>query len=99
MATFPDPGVEDEDFPGKQESHHVTVATDRNSLAKETEETEKGESEPHSSDASITGSAGDHDVEKAAPVIAVTDEKVLDPADPNVIDWDGDDDPENPQNW
>ena len=53
-------------------------------------------------------STDDHDVEKQANLnnsasdipthdIATQDEK--DPQDPNIVDWDGPDDPENPLNW
>ena len=48
-------------------------------------------------------SAYSHDVEKqpdlnnSALDIASHDEKAL--QDPNIVDWDGPDDPENPLNW
>lgn len=39
------------------------------------------------------------DIEKGTPVTAVEEDDQPDPADPNVVDWDGPDDPENPMNW
>ena len=48
-------------------------------------------------------SAYSHDVEKQTDLnnsaldIAAHDEKAL--QDPNIVDWDGPDDPENPLNW
>ena len=48
-------------------------------------------------------SAYRHDVEKHSDLsssaldIATHDEKAL--QDPNIVDWDGPDDPENPLNW
>lgn len=48
-------------------------------------------------------SAYSHDVEKQADLnngaldIATHDGKA--PQDPNIVDWDGPDDPENPLNW
>ena len=52
-----------------------------------------------SSKSSEPESPMDEDVEKVAPMIATTTEELPDPADPNVVDWEGPDDPENPQNW
>ena len=48
-------------------------------------------------------SAYSHDVEKhsdlnnSAPDIVTHDKEAL--QDPNIVDWDGPDDPENPLNW
>jgi hypothetical protein len=38
---------------------------------------------------------GSSTTEKVNPV----EEKVVEPRDPNLVDWDGPDDPENPLNW
>ena len=48
-----------------------------------------------SSTASVSDAHHD-DVEKGKPVATATDEEL---PDPNVVDWDGPDDPENPLNW
>lgn len=63
-------------------------------LNKETEKTDRA-----SSNSSEAGSPNDQDLEKATPVVTTTDEKPPDPTDPNVVDWDGPEDPQNPQNW
>lgn len=57
----------------------------------------------HSS-ASVTGSNMERDPEKASvegdPTETVKGPEVNStPADPNIVDWDGPDDPENPMNW
>lgn len=36
-------------------------------------------------------------MEKGASADGIQDEEV--PRDPNIVDWDGPDDPENPLNW
>lgn len=55
-----------------------------------------------------------HDVESLGKEIAIDSEKLepssstsdkdvdepkVEPSDPNIVDWDGEDDPANPQNW
>lgn len=47
---------------------------------------------------SVRGSADNVDIEKAQ-VISTTNEKGAEPLDPNVVFWDGPDDPANPLNW
>lgn len=78
------------------EEANPPVKPRRASLAKDTE---KGDGELGSSNSSEAGSPTDQDVEKAAPVIATETEELPDPSDPNVVDWEGPDDPQNPQNW
>lgn len=42
------------------------------------------------------------DVERGSSTsekINQTEEKAVEPRDPNLVDWDGPDDPENPLNW
>jgi hypothetical protein len=56
----------------------------------------------HSRDNTSSHSSGDsgvveHDPEKAQPTDQTTETK--DELDPNVVTWDSDDDPQNPQNW
>lgn len=63
---------------------------------------EKDDAAPASSNVSDDGSPLDidRDMEKAAPVEAVSDQgHAPDPSDPNVVDWDSSDDPHNPMNW
>ncbi|KAK3718324.1 hypothetical protein LTR37_005137 [Vermiconidia calcicola] len=47
---------------------------------------------------SKSSEAGEHDLEKAEPS-TTTDGEPEEPRDPNVVDWDGPDDPQNPYNW
>lgn len=70
-------------------------------VTKSKEDNEKGEVEHGSSNSSEAGSPTDQDkdLEKAAPVKAKSVDEIPDPSDPNVVDWEGSDDPENPQNW
>jgi hypothetical protein len=41
--------------------------------------------------------SGPRDLEKASPAASSSDEDK--PADPNLVEWDGADDPANPKNW
>lgn len=61
--------------------------------------TEKEHLDPVSSKSSDADSRPDADIEKAAPVQAAVEDRAPDPNDPNVVDWEGPDDPQNPQNW
>lgn len=72
------------------------IQSNRDSLAKETK---KGEREPVSSNSSEAGSPTDHDVEKGTPVKTLDVDDPPEPTNPNVVDWEGPDDPQNPQNW
>lgn len=49
----------------------------------------------------VSGSVGDTSIDTEKQHVVVNDGlvKVQDPSDPNVVDWDGPDDPANPQNW
>lgn len=42
---------------------------------------------------------GDQDPEKAQPDTTTTSDAPHDVKDPSMVDWDGKDDPQNPQNW
>lgn len=68
-------------------------------VTKSNEEVEKPEGEVGSSTSSEAGSPTEQDLEKGAPVKAKSIDEKPDPSDPNVVDWEGDDDPENPMNW
>lgn len=66
-------------------------------------EIEKGSKRDGSSTSSING---DHDVEKGGPIDTTTSAEGEDakegeeaPRDPNIVDWEGPDDPQNPMNW
>ena len=56
---------------------------------------EKGSKRDVSSTSSING---DRDVEKGG-ALETSEEKEEQPHDPNIVDWEGPDDPANPQNW
>lgn len=60
-------------------------------------ETEKGE-KPGSSNSSEDGAPTDRDLEKGGPETTVSEES-KEPVDPNIVDWDGPEDPQNPMNW
>ena len=54
------------------------------------------------SNASIHGDTeleGGHIDKANQPTLSTIDEKQQDPVDPNVVDWNGPDDPEKPTNW
>jgi multidrug resistance protein len=51
-----------------------------------------------SSESSRSSNSNDRDVEKGESQKA-TPSTVKEPVDPNIVDWDGDDDPEKPINW
>jgi hypothetical protein len=96
------PGVLGGDLPKKElqafeEGHDSDVppqqstSNDRDTAALEAEK----EKLPDTS--SNISEEGDADLEKGKPSEAVDEEKEL--QDPNIVDWEGPDDPENPQNW
>ena len=106
------PAVLGGDLPEKEQtaledSHDADVSTNENqttenSLGKEVSpEHEKVEKRDVSSNSSEDGSPQDRDVEKGRPEVHESEplEKPRDAADPNVVDWEGPDEPENPLNW
>jgi MFS transporter, DHA1 family, multidrug resistance protein len=52
-----------------------------------------------SADSGLFGQDHDRDLEKAGQAPLPQPETKKDRKDPNLVDWDGPDDPENPQNW
>jgi hypothetical protein len=102
------PGIEGGDLPEREqfafeEGHDADLRPNegagrlgRDSMHRETTlDTEKGEKHDSSSNAS---EAGDRDVEKAQGIQSAA-EVAEEPVDPNIVDWEGPDDPANPQNW
>lgn len=103
------PGVLGGDLPDREqtaleESHDADIpvneneATDR-SLQKKTsaENEEKAEKRDVSSNSSEDGSPQERDLEKGQAEAHVAEEQ-KEENDPNIVDWDGPEDPENPQN-
>jgi hypothetical protein len=103
------PGILGGDLPEKErlayeEAHdadipsNAGVVTEQDPLRKETSaDSEKQEARDHSTNSSENG---DRDLEKGPPVEAVAEEpKEDEPRDPNIVDWEGPDDPEKPMNW
>ena len=84
---------QDADISSKQEVGH----SEHESLKKEAPiDSEKGDGRDVSSTSSEDGVPADRDLEKAEPAVS---EKPEDQHDPNVVDWDGPEDPQNPYNW
>ena len=66
------------------------------SLRRSTSTSQRDES-TYSHDVEKQGDVNDSALDIATHDIATRDEKAL--QDPNIVDWDGPDDPENPLNW
>lgn len=78
-------------------SNKAPVISEQGSLKKEVvEESEKPDGRDASSNSSDDGLGGDQDLEKLGPVKSKEPEP---PQGPNIVDWEGPDDPENPYNW
>lgn len=107
------PGVLGGDLPERErtafeESHDVDIPQSESDPATREEdktlkkevavETEKMEKPDVSSNSSEDGSPTDRDLEKGQPTTN-TSEESKEPPDPNIVDWDGPDDPQNPLNW
>ena len=103
------PGVSGGDLPEKErdafeEGHDADVPlnkgvvnSEHESLKKEpTFDSEKVGGHDLSSTSSEDGVPADKDLEKGQ---AVTSEEQTEEKDPNIVDWDGPDDPQNPYNW
>lgn len=94
-------GLDADEVPGQAtQKQHVPAETSAEGVTSKEAELEKQDS-PSSSASLSEGKGiedGDHrtaDLEKGTPeTTAVETEK-----DPNIVDWDGPDDPENPMNW
>ena len=86
----------DADFPHSESDSAAKqeVKSLKKDVAVETEKAEK----PASSNSSEDGSPVGRDLEKGEAEINISEES-KEPPDPNVVDWDGPEDPENPQNW
>ncbi|EMC91426.1 hypothetical protein BAUCODRAFT_327165 [Baudoinia panamericana UAMH 10762] len=103
MAAPHIPGVFGGDLPEKEreayEEGHDADIQEPHALAKEAEVSpiDKGtdveHQREHSAPSSVTGTA---DMEKAQPHMTEAEQEEQ---DPNIVDWDGPDDPANPQNW
>ena len=61
-------------------------------------ESEKTDKPDGSSNSSDDGVPADRDMEKGEPHTNVS-EASKEPTDPNIVDWEGPDDPQNPMNW
>jgi hypothetical protein len=107
------PGVLGGDLPGKEqsafeESHDVDIPHSESDPATRGEDksltkevavgTERVEKPDVSSNSSEDGSPTDRDLEKGKPETN-TSEESKEPPDPNIVDWNGPDDPQNPLNW
>jgi hypothetical protein len=105
MAAPPVPGLLGEDLQDKEalaykEGHDADIPSNEGVVNPEEHNTIQKESDPEPEKLNGTSTATclneiNADVEKAQPV-PVTQETE---GDPNVVDWDGPDDPANPQNW
>lgn len=106
------PGVLGGDLPKEEqtafeETHDADIPASKSDAAAHREpqalkkdvavETEKGE-KTASSNSSEDGMATDRDLEKGEPETNVTEES-KESVDPNIVDWDGPEDPQNPMNW
>jgi hypothetical protein len=100
------PGVLGGDLPANEqtaleEGHDVDARVDENkatnkSLKKEV--SAENEKRDESSNSSEDGSPQERDLEKGQPESHAPEEQ-KEETDPNIVDWDSPDDPENPQNW
>ncbi len=87
----------DADLPHNE--HDSTAKHEDKSLRKDVAvDTEKVDNPDASSTSSEDGSPVDRDVEKGQAETYITEES-KEPQDPNIVDWDGPEDPQNPQNW
>ena len=78
-------------------SNKEASSSEQGSMKKEVAvDPEKGETRDAYSNSSDDGLPDDQDLEKVTPVISKEPEP---PSGPNVVDWDGPDDPQNPYNW
>ena len=78
-------------------SNEGVAAPEDASLKKETTaDAEKGVGRDVSSISSENGAPSDGDLEKGQPPTTEEEEELV---DPNIVDWDGPEDPQNPQNW
>ena len=99
------PGVLGGDLPTdektSQESGHAGAARVNESEATDTslkqDVSVEKEKRDVSSNSSEDGSPQERDVEKGQPETHASEEH--EESDPNIVDWDGPEDPENPQNW
>ena len=106
------PGIFGGDLPREEqdafeETHDADIPAGENEAASKSDHdslkkdvavgTEQGE-KPGSSNSSEDGVPIDRDVEKGEPETSVTEES-KEPVDPNIVDWDGPEDPQNPMNW
>ncbi len=83
----------DADIPSKA----GIVQHDHSSLNQTTSaDPEKGGKHDVSSD---TSEHGERDIEKAGPTETTAEDPKDEPVDPNVVDWEGPNDPANPLNW
>ena len=107
------PAVLGGDLPEKEqtafeESHDADIPqSNRDSATKQEDkslkkdvavETEKVEKPDVSSNSSEDGSPTDRDLEKGQAETNISEESKEQP-DQNIVDWDGPEDPQNPQNW
>jgi hypothetical protein len=100
------PGIFGGDLPEKEqlafeEGHDADIPSNegvvshKDALKKqESGDGDKTDKHDHSSNNS---EAGDGDLEKGQPAEITATE--AEPQDPNIVDWEGPDDPENPLNW
>ena len=105
------PGVLGGDLPEKEllayeGGHDADVPSNKGAVKQKSDALDKETSgDPEKTDtrdaSSVSSENEDRDLEKGTPVIAKEDEEneAPEPSDPNVVDWEGPDDPENPYNW
>ena len=84
-----------------QEGHDVDARVNENEATDQSLKRDAAvdkEKRDVSSNSSEDGSPQERDVEKGPPETHVSEEQKAE-TDPNIVDWDGPEDPENPQNW